>query len=215
MKQILLFIKQVYVYNERLLNLQKHSLYKEHQEEIADIAADQALERQSDYKKIAAGEVELIRKISETELKVKQKKEGNELEELIADKQNALMQLAGLYDSNLSAVTGDLLVRKLRKITAGENQQEIFTKANKIFGTITNQRYQIKVNNDPKPSFIAIDNVLGTGLSLFELSTGTRVQLLLSVRFAFIETQEGGVRLPVLADELLANSDDDRATCNN
>ena len=44
------------------------------------------------------------------------------------------------------------------------------------------------------------------------LSTGTRIQLLLSVRLAFIETQEPAVKLPILADELLANSDDIRAS---
>jgi energy-coupling factor transporter ATP-binding protein EcfA2 len=205
------FWKADTLHTEKLVNLQSHSLYKEHEEELADLTIDQAIEKHKTYKNIASGELDLAGKISETELKVRQKKSGNELEELIADKQNALNQLASLYERNLSSVTGDLLVRKLRKITEGENQQEIFTKANKIFGTITRQRYRLKVNHDPVPSFIAIDNVMGTGLSLSELSTGTRVQLLLSVRLAFIETQEGGTKIPVLADELLANSDDERA----
>src|SRR5690606_25685238 len=40
---------------------------------------------------------------------------------------------------------------------------------------------------------------------------GTRVQLLLAVRVAFVETQEQGARLPLVFDEVLANSDDDRA----
>jgi hypothetical protein len=43
-----------------------------------------------------------------------------------------------------------------------------------------------------------------------ELSSGVRVQLLLSVRLAFVEQGESHCRLPILADELLANSDDQR-----
>jgi hypothetical protein len=46
---------------------------------------------------------------------------------------------------------------------------------------------------------------------LEQLSTGTRIQLLLAVRLAFIETQEQSLKLPILADELLANSDESRA----
>ncbi len=197
--------------SEKLANLKSHSLYRELEAEIAELATDQALEKQEKYRLIASGELDLARQISETNFKVRQKLSGNELEELIAERQNSLNLLGCLYEKDLSSVTGSLLVAKLRKITAGENQQEIFKRANSIFGTITNQKYRIRVNYNPTPSFIAYDNVSGTGLFLSELSTGTRVQLLLSVRLAFIETQEGGVRLPVMADELLANSDDERA----
>jgi len=48
-------------------------------------------------------------------------------------------------------------------------------------------------------------------MSLDRLSAGTRVQLLLSVRLAFIEQQEQGYRLPIILDETLANSDDEKA----
>jgi energy-coupling factor transporter ATP-binding protein EcfA2 len=46
---------------------------------------------------------------------------------------------------------------------------------------------------------------------LDELSSGTRLQVLLAVRIAFVEQQEQGVKLPLLLDETLANSDDLRA----
>mgnify|MGYP006291912727 FL=1 len=49
------------------------------------------------------------------------------------------------------------------------------------------------------------------GLQVDELSTGTRIQMLMAVRLAYIETQESRYKLPILADELLANSDDQRA----
>ncbi len=48
-------------------------------------------------------------------------------------------------------------------------------------------------------------------MSLEELSSGTRVQLLMAARLAFIETMEQGPQLPLILDETFANSDDVRA----
>ena len=61
------------------------------------------------------------------------------------------------------------------------------------------------------PEFTAVDQVERRGRSLDQLSSGTRVQLLLAVRIAFVEQQEQGVKLPLLLDEVLGNSDDERA----
>jgi energy-coupling factor transporter ATP-binding protein EcfA2 len=62
------------------------------------------------------------------------------------------------------------------------------------------------------PGFVALDHGNnGDPYPLDRLSEGTRIQLLLAVRMAFVEQLEGGVRLPFFADELLAVSDDARA----
>ncbi len=67
------------------------------------------------------------------------------------------------------------------------------------------------LDEQDEAAFRANDTVLRKGQDLSELSTGTQIQLLLSVRLAYIESQEISVKLPILADELLANSDDTRA----
>lgn len=63
----------------------------------------------------------------------------------------------------------------------------------------------------PARIYIAYDKEENMGKKLDQLSTGTRIQLLLAIRVAFVESQESNVKLPLLADELLANSDVDRA----
>ena len=60
--------------------------------------------------------------------------------------------------------------------------------------------------------FRARDHQTKRDFELTELSSATRVQLLLSVRLAFVETGETRYRLPLTLDETLANSDDVRAS---
>ena len=48
----------------------------------------------------------------------------------------------------------------------------------------------------------------GASRDLAELSAGRRLQLLVAVRMGFVEEQERGVRVPIVMDETLANSDD-------
>ncbi|HKL72440.1 MAG TPA: hypothetical protein VJ855_07290, partial [Marinilabiliaceae bacterium] len=95
--------------------------------------------------------------------------------------------------------------------TLNENRPEVFKRANEIFGKITLGRYKLLLNEKGDANFRAFDTVSNRGYDLTELSTGTRVQLLLSVRLAYVETVESSIKLPLLADELLANSDDERA----
>ena len=139
------------------------------------------------------------------------KKQGSSLEEAFLKKEEALDELSGMFEVNLSAVTGKLLVDRLKKLAGDENRPPVFRQAKEIFNRITNGRYELIVQEGNSPSFKAYDTVLKIGQELAELSTGTRTQLLLAVRLGFIETLETTYRLPVLADELLANSDDTRS----
>jgi hypothetical protein len=61
------------------------------------------------------------------------------------------------------------------------------------------------------PGFCATDMHTGRSQPLDQLSSGTKLQLLLAVRVAFVEMMEQGVRLPLVLDETLGNSDEDRA----
>src|SRR5690606_1774208 len=72
-------------------------------------------------------------------------------------------------------------------------------------------RYELQFEDGDEPSFRALDVNAGVGRSLDELSSATRVQLMLAVRVAFVESQERRVALPLLLDETLGTSDDDPA----
>src|SRR5690606_36892234 len=99
---------------------------------------------------------------------------------------------------------------KLKEETREQGKPQVLKRASEIFSRITSGRYSLEV--DPQgTAFRAYDHKIGLGQRLDELSSGTRVQLILAVRLAFLEQQEVNVTMPLLADELLANSDDARA----
>ena len=151
------------------------------------------------------------KEITEIETNIKNAKNKDDLENALRDKDEALNRLEDLYGQNLSSITGNLIVDELKKESREKSQSVILQRADSLFNQITRGRYELRVEENGEPVFKAFDTVLNQGLHLQELSTGTRIQLLLSVRLAFVETQEQSLRLPILADELLSNSDDSRA----
>ena len=152
----------------------------------------------------------LNKEIIEIETKIDHEKEGTDLENALTEREEALKDLEALYENNLSSITGQLIIEMLKKESGEQNRSKVFKKANEYFNRITRGRYELKLEERDSPEFKSYDTILKLGQDLRELSTGTRIQLLLSVRLAFIETQETAMRLPILADELLANSDDIR-----
>ncbi len=197
---------------EKETRMQEHSMYKEKQNEVLFLSPDEVEEQIQKYEKQALEQERISKEITEIETNIKNAKANNDLEEALKNKQQALSELEELYERNLSALTGSLLVEELKKETQNKNQTPVLKRANKIFNRITRGRYELQLTEENgKPVFKALDTILNLGQHLDELSTGTRIQLLLSVRVAFIETQESALKLPLLADELLANSDDARA----
>ena len=197
-------------YSQLKRKLEEHFLFKE-EANAADLEIGELQEKSAKNKAIAEKLVEIQEKITTIETLVQEKKKGHELEDLLAEKEEALDNLSQLYQQNLSTTTGAILMEELKKETQNENRPKIFRRANSIFNRITNGRYELDLNNQGSSGFRAFDTVLRLGQALNLLSSGTRVQLLLSVRLAYVESVETSVKLPVLADELLANSDDERA----
>lgn len=156
------------------------------------------------YKKYGA----IIEEISEIEAEVRQREGDNALEKALNEKDEAVENLTAQFNENLASITGALIAEQLQKEISFNNDNVVFREANKILDNITHSRYSLILSDS---QFRAKDNISSQTLSLDELSTGTRVQLLLAIRLAFIHAFERGERLPVIADELLANSDDKRS----
>lgn len=150
---------------------------------------------------------QLSRDITQTETLIQQARGAHSLEDAIAKQAEAAEVLRERYRASLKAAVGQALVTQLKARISRDNVPEVLKRAQKYFADITQGRYEL-VSGEAFSAFDVLDNTLR---SLDELSSGTRIQLLLAVRLAWIETQEGERRFPLFCDELLANSDDLRA----
>ncbi|MFO8236011.1 MAG: hypothetical protein R6U04_11480 [Bacteroidales bacterium] len=205
------YFEEQRVLKEKKKEVENHSLYTELEGELSTVTLDVAKERIAEYEKEASRKEEISNEIATIKSHLEKVKKQNDLENALKEYENALNDLEELYKSNLSSHTGNLIVNHLKQQAREHNQTSVFKRANDLFNRITKGRYELRIEEGNNPVFRAYDTVIAQGQSLEHLSTGSRIQLLLSVRLAFIEQQESTLKLPILADELLANSDDVRA----
>ncbi|MGQ1889752.1 ATP-binding protein [Thermophagus sp. OGC60D27] len=205
------FLKRKAGYEEKKKALESHPLFSDFGMKTTQITPEEASLKAEEFARIAENWESIINRIKEIENSVKHLTQGHELEEQLAQKETALDALQNVYLKNMSGITGHLIVEELKEKTRDQNRPQVFKGANKLFNKITAGRYELRLNDENKASFSAYDTLLKREQPLSELSTGTRIQLLLAVKLAFIEKQEESIKLPLLVDELLANSDDERA----
>ena len=197
--------------SDRKKNMESHSLYPENGNETQTLTLDEVHSMIGTFEEEAQKRDNIQERITQIETNISNVKQGNDLEEALSEKEKASEELEDLFERNLNSITGQLVIDHLKKETREQNRPRVFKRANVLFNRITQGRYELVLGEKGEPSFRAYDTVQKLGQELGELSTGTRIQLLMSLRLAFIETQESALSLPVLADELLANSDDIRA----
>lgn len=190
-----------------LRRLRNHPDYTEAHEDVSPEHA--AAERAAAAARAAQAE-SLTEQVTELRTRIRQAEAAHALETAAARHAATLDALRDERDQAVAARLGDLFAKAAAKTSRERQVPAVVRRAGEILGSITAHRYGLSF--DPETAcFVAIDHVLDQGLALDELSSGTRVQLLLSVRIAFIEQRERGVRLPLVLDELLANSDEERA----
>jgi energy-coupling factor transporter ATP-binding protein EcfA2 len=166
----------------------------------------------ADLERAAARRDALVRQIESTETLVREAKRKHDLEQRLAERAAAMAELLGERDEGWRALAGDcclsLVAARLEMQSSG-----VLRQAQHLFAQITQGRYRLLADEAKAAAvFRARDTQNDRVHDLDELSSGTRVQLLLAARLAFIAEREGdGPLLPLVLDELLANSDDARA----
>ena len=202
--------------NRRLIEMERqlieHSMYINEKEALSTLSIEEAEEQKEHFTILSNKTESLYTEIAKIEARVNKEKTGRELEVALAEKELVLDDLEQNYLNTISSITGDLIVNSLKKKTQEHSSSKVFKRANELFNKITRGHYELILDDSEGASFRAKDTMLNQGQPLDHLSSGTRIQLLIAVRLAFIESQESGVKLPILADEVLANSDDLRAT---
>ena len=131
------------------------------------------------------------------------------LEQAAAEESRAIQALEDKRDEALLAVATRTLLDDVERAFEAEHEPAVLRRARDVFTEVTAGAFALRLRGDG--TFIAHDVRQETARELAELSSGTRMQLLLAVRLAWIETQEqGGETLPLFLDEALTTSDEER-----
>ena len=131
------------------------------------------------------------------------------LEQAAARESGARQALEDKRDEALLATATATLLDDVERAFEAEHEPAVLRRARDVFAEVTAWQFELGLRADG--TFIARDVRQETARELAELSSGTRMQLLLAVRLAWIETQEqGGETLPLFLDEALTTSDEER-----
>lgn len=148
--------------------------------------------------------------IAEINADVGQAKDGVSLQQALQAKEAALDDVQIRFESHLSSAAGYRIQEAIMAEAQAEGNSKVYATAKDLFTKITKGKWELLIPAD-SGAFMARNTDTRADLTLDQLSTGTRIQLLLSVRLAYIESIEREHRMPLMVDELLANSDDERA----
>ena len=157
-----------------------------------------------------AGEVaSLIQRQTEIRTRLDDAGRDRRLEEAAAGEDRARQALEDKRDEALLAVTTRTLLDDVERAFEAEHEPAVLRRAREVFADVTARDFDLRLRGDG--TFVAHDVRLDAPRALSELSSGTRMQLLLSLRMAWIETlEQGGETLPLFLDEALTTSDEAR-----
>lgn len=150
------------------------------------------------------------RQVAEITERVKLTKSADSQRELLAQRRAALESLSVCHDVGLDHLAGQFLMGRVTERHRRDHEPLVLQHARKMFAKFTHQKYELQVARGGEGSFMAKSNRRGTALSPAQLSTGTRAQLLLAARLAFVETNQAESPLPIFMDEALDHSDAER-----
>jgi energy-coupling factor transporter ATP-binding protein EcfA2 len=150
--------------------------------------------------------------IAAIEAKVEAARSGRAYEQALVEFEQERDRLVDDRAQARRSALADALLDDLRARNAATRRPAVLERAAGLLKEFTQDRYRLDVQGgaEEAPAFTAFDTHAGVRQSPAELSDGTRAQLLLAVRLAFIETMEPGSPLPLFLDEALTTTDGDR-----
>jgi DNA repair exonuclease SbcCD ATPase subunit len=165
-------------------------------------------ERQEALAEQAARRDELNRRIATIHTRHEDLVRRRELQALTGEYEQQRAALSDDFDQHMVAAAGQMLLEDVRMAHQADNEPAALRRAAHWFERFTHHRYRLRFRGE---RFEALDARAEQSRSLSELSTATRMQLLLAVRLAWIEQAERNREpLPVFMDEVLTTSDPDR-----
>ena len=179
--------------------------------DLAELTREELLQMHTRFQQLAEQWKTWNDQIIEIDTRIVDAKKRTDLEAALASQQQCEDRLRNQREEDCEAVVGDALAGFLAQLERGAERSQVFHRAAELFVEIAHGRYKLLIEDGDPPALRAFDTDRQVGLSLDELSSGTRLQLLLAARVAFVEQQESQWKLALIFDETLANSDDRRA----
>ena len=157
----------------------------------------------------ASGHTRLIQRQAEIGTKLEEAGKDSKLEQAAAAEDRARQALEDKHDEVLLAAATSTLLDDVEQAFESEHEPDVLRRARAVFADVTARAFDLRLR--PDGTFFAHDVVQDEPRTLAELSSGTRMQLLLALRLAWTEAQEqGGEALPLFLDEALTTSDEKR-----
>lgn len=151
---------------------------------------------------------ELAAELGRVRGEVERVKRHHDLEDALAEVAAKEEELRAERERDADAVVAWVLADWVRERTRGVQRPAVMARAAALFARISGGAFRLLDPVGDPPTLRAEDSRTGATRDLAELSAGRRLQLLVAVRMGFVEEQERGVRVPLVLDETLANSDD-------
>ena len=137
--------------------------------------------------------------------------QGRDLEEARARRQRAGDALHRRFDEAMLAEAGSFLLDQVESEHVRTSRPAVLRRAEDWFARFTRHEFELAMGAVGDGTFRARETATGEWRALSELSSGTRMQLLLAVRIAFaVEAEKGRTPLPLFLDEALTTADPDR-----
>lgn len=135
---------------------------------------------------------------------------SSELAEMLSAIRRQEEKIKAVEEGNRRVGIRNRLLDMVKKEYQVEIQPSVVNRASTLLSRFTSGRYSLSPVSLEDPEMKATDSETGDDIPLDSLSRGTRMQLLLALKIAFAELVEGGEKLPIVFDEVLANTDHGR-----
>lgn len=178
---------------------------------LVDSDDDEALGRRLADLEEELDELEKVKEErTESRTRIDEAGADRKLEEALVELDDARAALEEARDEALRVEAGRFLLEEVKEEHRTEHEPVVLRDARERFERFTHHGWTLELV-DEGAEFAARDLTLGKLRSLTQLSSGTRMQLLLAVRLAWTRTLEkDGEPLPLFLDEALTTSDPNR-----
>ncbi|RMF24908.1 MAG: hypothetical protein D6760_02355 [Deltaproteobacteria bacterium] len=165
--------------------------------------------RLEEFREAAASIEPITREIAGIEKEIADARQAGDLERARAERERAADDLRDCLERDWLVAAGRFVLTEVEREHADESRPEVLVRAAEWFARFT--RHSFVLEFDRKHGLHALETATGERRALSELSSGTRMQLLLAVRLAFTAAAERGFEpLPLFLDEALTTTDPER-----